>query len=48
MEVKIIEGDSLKAAMADFSAVVVDCGKLLDESLQIWTSLQEDPYVEKM
>lgn len=38
----------LKATMAGISIAVVDCGKLLDESLQIWTSLKEDPNVLKL
>lgn len=35
----------LKAAMASISTAMAHYGKLLDESLQIWTSLQEDPNV---
>lgn len=30
---------NLKSGMASISAALVDCGELLDESMQIWTSL---------
>lgn len=38
----------LKVAMVEISTTVVDCGKLLDESLHIWTLLQEDPNAQKL
>ena len=38
----------LKAIIANIAAVVEDCGKLLDERLQIQTSLQEDPNTQKL
>jgi len=34
--------------MANIFATLVDYGKLLDESMQIWTSLQEDTNVQKL
>lgn len=39
---------SLNTALIVISGTVVECGKLLDEILRIWTSLQEDPNVQKI
>ena len=47
-EVREQRQTNLKTAMASISTAVVDCGKLLDEILQIWTLLQEDPNVQKL
>lgn len=38
----------LKLVMFSIFVALVDYNKLLDESMQIWTSLQEDPNVQKL
>jgi len=39
---------NLKSGMGSISATLEDCGKSLDASMQIWTSLQEDQNVQKL
>lgn len=38
----------LKIVVTSISETLVECGKLLDETLQIWTSLQEGPNVQNI
>ena len=48
LEVRKQREINLKSVMASISATLEDCGKLLDESMQIWTLLQEDQNVQKL
>lgn len=38
----------MKVVIVGISVAVVDCGKLLDEILHIWSSLQEDTNMLKI
>lgn len=38
----------IKEGMATLDAIVKDCTKLFEQTMELWTSLQEDPTLQKI
>lgn len=47
-EVSFQREAELKLVMVSISTTMVNCNKLLDERLKIWTSLQQDLNIQKL